>query len=557
MPHDNKSELAIAVPKDAGVVITSLYALMLEWMAINFYNICLACLFAYRLKKHRATSQVTSVWNKRWSLTDSMLDLYLSIKKQHWKGWTLYVGILVLLGVLVFQIALSILVPQMLLLDTAAPVNPARVVIFDQPGEETSDNVRQFQLKVPAALRAASVARVAPAKLWEKVKVTNPEDLGETEEGEKIQQIKYGYTIWGTDLGLQNATSLLLSVTGACTTEYGWLVNSSESSGVDTYQLFNNPDFEMEFSSSDSQVPLAFFQINNAENDPAQRNISWAMIVNSVGRFSYSEGTDPLYRTGPARNTTPPYKVLPKRPILSCWESDTWSYKGQDGSVYGLSNTDKELSKLFLPEPLSDLLILEHLVPRIVTIGTQLTYSALQSSVATIGGIFDAESSSFFEDFRQLVRATYIATANTLGESTLHPPMDDAGRSGGQRNIAANEDNKPRDGAGKFVIFTPDVATLSVTALAVIPTLAVVIYALKTYLLAKPLKVVNALDAGVLHDTIISTHPEARPTAKSMDSWALHGKRDREEKAQEALLEPKGKDGGAVRVESRPVSTAV
>jgi len=563
MPYQNGTQAAVAVPKGVGVVITSLCTLLLEWIAINSYHVGLACWFAYFLHRHkRATTPVTSIWNKRWSLTDSILDLYFMIRKRRWEGVKLYLGVMSLFAVLAFQIALSVIVPKFLLLDSAAPANPNRVVILFTESDLSSDRVKEFQLRVPSALRAASIARAAPEELKKKVTITLPESLGETENGDQILQIKYSYTVSGTDMGLQTATSLLLSVTGACTTEYSWLVASTNSQGIDynAYQFFNNPNpqYTYNFSAADSLVPVAFFVLDELTTEKPPRNVSWALGISSVGRFSYSEGKDPLYRTGPllknGSDGAPQYVVLPKRPILSCWEEDTWTYEGQEGSVSGLNNSDSELPTLFLPEPISDILLVEHMVPRIVTLGTQLTYSALQSSVTALGGIIDAESNSFLGDFQQLVLASYISTANALSESTLFPPTDDKGLSGGQRNLAVDEKNNPRDGAGKFVVFTSDVVTFRVAALTAVPVIALLVSALKTILLARPLKIVNALDAAVLHNTVISSYPKARPTAKSMDLWLLEGKRCRDEIAQEEGLLEKVRKGGGVRIEIRPVN---
>jgi hypothetical protein len=212
---------AIAAPIKVGGIITSVYTLLVEWMIVNLYGIGLALWLAFLLKRHNPTSVVISTWNKRTTLLNSIFGIYFAIKERKWNSRRLYVGFFVLQLVLVAQLALSIIFPTFIQLGSAAPVNPKRVVILGAPGDESSDQVRQFQLKVPGALRAGSIARVAPEKLREKVKVPRPETLGQTEDGEDILRINYGYTVYGTDMGLQNASSLRLEVTGACTTEYG------------------------------------------------------------------------------------------------------------------------------------------------------------------------------------------------------------------------------------------------------------------------------------------------------------------------------------------------
>lgn len=131
-------------------------------------------------------------------------------------------------------------------------------------------------------------------------------------------------------------------------------------------------------------------------------NTSFAIAVSSVGRLSYTAGTDPLYTTGASRRTDsgPQYEVKPKRPILSCWQNDVWFNKDRQGSIVELST----LPGLNMPEKLATLFFEGFLgVPVIGTMGSRLGNRAIQSSATNVEEIFDAGNSSMERDLHYLV----------------------------------------------------------------------------------------------------------------------------------------------------------
>jgi len=177
--------------------------------------------------------------------------------------------------------------------------------------------------------------------------------------------------------------------------------------------------------------------------------------------------------------------------------------------------------------------------PRIVSIGRLLGLSALLSSTTSIGNIFDAASSSAFSDLRRLVLAAYIATTNTLTDLTLYP--DDApGRGNGAANLAIDEGGHVKPGVAEFVVWSPDITTLSVKAIIIIPALSIVFWLLALGLLRwTPLKSVNALDATVLQKEL-DKHGAQLTKRGTWASSMYRGPKDEEATEQILVESPAG-----------------
>ncbi|ORY70338.1 uncharacterized protein BCR38DRAFT_481472 [Pseudomassariella vexata] len=236
--------------------------------------------------------------------------------------------------------------------------------------------------------------------------------------------------------------------------------------------------------------------------------MSWAAYISSVDRLSYSPGTDPLYLTKKDRYY---HRVKAGRPALSCWEvnqvNDLFTEQPQaDWSLNGRSSTILNLNEdLGIPKSLAAIFVRYLGIPKVVNIGILLGQSALASSQFALGSLLDAGTSNMSQDLHRLILTSYIATTNTLTDTTLYPHDDIP-------NQALGKDQKPKPNVGDFVVFTPDVATLSVKNLAIIPVFSVLL-AVTAFVLLKwtPLRSVKALDAVVLHHTLKEKYPEAWP----------------------------------------------
>jgi len=142
----------------------------------------------------------------------------------------------------------------------------------------------------------------------------------------------------------------------------------------------------------------------------------------------------------------------------------------------------------------------------IFTLGSYLRASSLKSASTADSDLFDANSSSIFNDLQRLVFASYIATVNTLTETTLYPPHDNF------LNDATYNGNL-LDGAAEFVIFSNDVVTLSVRSLIIIPTLAVSLWVIFLVLMFLPIpgKLVAGLSSTRKANQNLEKHKPEQP----------------------------------------------
>ena len=143
----------------------------------------------------------------------------------------------------------------------------------------------------------------------------------------------------------------------------------------------------------------------------------------------------------------------------------------------------------------------------IYLLGTYLQVSALKSSVTALSNILDANSSSIYSDLERLVYASYIATVNCLTETTLFPPAN------GFLNAVA-PGGILLDGTSSFVIYSTDIATLSVRTLIIIPTIAVGLWIVSISLLLVPMTRKTI--------TVLNPPPEEIDAADTKESRAMN-----------------------------------
>lgn len=511
LPIEGGTRDAISVPDDVAAHLVSAFTLMITSMVVNLWAIVFALAFTHMLRRDRVHHMSTSLWNKRGSLTDSFLEIMFPDSRSHWRQWWVYPVIFVIITCWLAQNVLSIIIPPYIVISNAAPVNPTSLFAPSSNSLTPSSQARLFSLDVPSALRAVGSAQIASSSVLSKVSLRSTV-LDVTPLGDPILQITYSYNVTGTDLGLQHYPTLLLSVTGACTTEYNWLLSSSASAGYtnDTYALFGNPNRTLSLSLYDGASPVGYFYTGERSDTPG--NITWAAFLSTLDRVSFSPSSDPFYYTGGTRDPSlagTRYVVRPRRPVLSCWQMDEWRYRGRKSTIVGLNST--MLPGLELSEGMQLVLARYLGTPKVVDIGRQLGLAALVSSTTALGSVFDAGGSSGFKDLERLVVAAYVATTNTLVDLTLYP-RDVEERKTAEGNLVLGEDGMVKEGVADFVVWSAGVATLSVKAVIIIPVLGFVFWGLALALLKwTPLRSVNALDAVVLHKTLVETHPEARP----------------------------------------------
>jgi len=503
MPTAHGSSDAIAVEAWVGHELNSAYTFLLEQIVLLAWGGIVLIAVLASMKKYKHDHPSRSIYTKIWDQRSSPFGmLKLTIKhfmKPNLSRWLILVWLALALAFLVMKYTIPIVFARYIIIDNAAPVASEAIYVPTYANVNDTMDPRQFleiyALEVPSVLRAAgSVDSVNSTGLME-VSVDEPEVLPDQGNGTGLR-MDYRYKVTGLDFGLQRYPDLILNVEGSCTTEYTWLKsslspnNSDSTVNVDIYNLWGNPGNGAQVSLDDGSFPVASFYINPVVGDPPS-NFSWAAIVSSIDRQTLFPGTDPWYLTEQVTTDNPKgYQVRARRPALSCWQNDVWSYRGYNSTAIGLNST--MLPGLDLPIVLQG--VFSHFLgqPKIVTLGSRLGASALKSASSSLGGYFNASSASVYADLERLVFASYIATVNTLTDTTLFPTDSGIGN-----EVVDPATLLPFAGVDAFVIWSSNVVTLSVKALIIIPVLAAVLWMVFIGVLLLPIPMFSPLTVTV------------------------------------------------------------
>ncbi|RFU77739.1 hypothetical protein TARUN_4518 [Trichoderma arundinaceum] len=523
-PTDHGPQDAFSVPTWVANQLNSAYAIIVSMLMVEVWIIITAFVLFFFLKWQMRQSKgntlhpvVPILWNNRGALDGSFMELSKYIKRENARPWV-FVLLLLVLAAWVAQAAVSIVVPPLIILSNAAPVNPDTVYFASKDQPTNAKLTAAFALEVPVALRAAG--NIESSSDLDKRVAVDSENLGNDSDGNQILRTNYSYNVTGVDFGLQKYPDLKLYVTGSCTTDYGRLrkrgrvvVNHSDSSvdiyAVDTYDtdgellkislLYNGPP------------PIAYFFPGALTKGTLEgSNTTWSAIISSVNRTSFSPSNDPWYLTQEwlGLSMGAAYMVTPHRPVLSCWEENIWSYKGRNSTGLAL-NTDYlpglELSngvqKIFNSFASRNLSMIAHM-------GQHLGSFALQSgltSQSSVDGdtIFDAGSSSIQRDLQRIARIAFIATCSILTDSTLYP----ADAYSQADNAITSQDN-----ARDFVVRSPNVSALSLKVIIALPSALLGSWLFVAVLLfATPVRLVRGLDSSSMFTFIQAQLPGFNP----------------------------------------------
>ncbi|KAE8449596.1 hypothetical protein EG329_007926 [Mollisiaceae sp. DMI_Dod_QoI] len=536
-PIGNTTRDAIAVSSSSGLTLVSLYTLMVKvaigqiWTAIVFLGA------AYFIRKNPTCNRAAAtagVYNASASQTSVIMLLISYLKPMGGEIW--YPILWAVLAVLAIAgtSAASILIPKLLVIGHAAPVNPSAVyypgnLLNDEALPNNTTLARAFALTVPYFLRAAGQGELTPRNsiVVEQENSTDP----------NFVRINYNYNVTAAEFGLQHAPGLIFYANGSCYTEYGWLTNSTETGGIstDTYSRWNDSSKQVKVSGNDGGPPFAIFAGNSQITNPGIGNVSYSIVASSAGRPSYTASNDPWYLTTLFNNTFNnqiglDFLVESGRPALSCWESDIFTYQGKKADEFSLTTfnlapfaSPNNVTPPFLTDVIQSLMT----YPIIVQVGIGLGRSNLKSATSSaLGHAFNAGTSSIFQDLEFLVMASYVATKNMFVETTRFPltgrdDIPDVARTP-TTDSSFNNSNPLRNGTGDFVITDPGIATLSIQVLIAIPVAmaaAVGAVFLLKYLPSQ-WRVSHALNATVLYSHL---HEREEEKVGKDENWNREG----------------------------------
>lgn len=398
---------------------------------------------------------------------------------RNWWDFTygIIVGILAI-SIYVGSIVVGIIGPTLIQIGNVAPVRPS-TVFYPRFPTTAEENLQNFGLLAPSALRAIGSVESANRAIRSQVDISLSTLDGATPDGIR-QQLEYTYKLSGVDLGLQHASSLQLSVSGSCYTEYGWIVQDANDTEVYVLypELGNNDGTlaqrRMPVSHSLADIRnaprAAFITHPHAKDQLAQNsNVSFAVLIASAHRASISKSSDPWYATETRPTDDPSLPAAPynatewmklRRPVLSCFEHNLWTYGDPDSPPANSVLALDKLPGINLPDAIHNVLANAFSVPMVVTLGNAIGDSALRSRTTSPRGVIDAAKSSIKSDMERLVMAAYIASVNVFSGTVSF-----TSGTGGYPNVLEGEDGEPAPGAADIVVNSSDVQTFSMVGL--------------------------------------------------------------------------------------------
>lgn len=483
-PEKGKLVYSIAVEKSTGTFIVAGYSILLTLLFSAFWTLITAAVmkFAGNPDTNR-TVGLTGFLNAREPWTASKFLLGYVIHGERNKLW----GITLLtlsLAMYYGGIAVGVVVPGMMLIGNGVPPSPDSIFFPRNPPQFTDAEKSRLQsLQAPAAMRAAGSVEAADVTLRHRVSISDPINGGiaMNDAAKPIITYTYSYEVSAWDFNIQHAPSLQQNVEGSCTTEYGWLKSSTQER--DTYKLWNLDSQRVAITKSGEDTdgpPYAVIESHpDSESMTENGNYSFAIVPHTANHRSFFPSSDPWYSaTSAPQNTSSDgaYRVLSGRPVLSCWQTSSWSFNGKTvDSIFKFS----DLPGLDLPDRWEDHMKLQLGAPRIVSLGRSLGRSILVSAATALQQNFDASVSSITKDLTRLILASFVSSRDIFRDSTMVVNVDVKDKN---TNMARDDNGNPASRVNQFVLSSGDVSTVSVVALASIPIILAVLYILQAAL---------------------------------------------------------------------------
>ncbi|KAG0634672.1 hypothetical protein HOY80DRAFT_1140492 [Tuber brumale] len=335
----------------------------------------------------------------------------------------------------------------------APPVKAAtpspNVAKYSRWDDDSATFVKSNSLNAPSVLRALRSIDARDVTVRKRVNLqkVNPPSRRANEPSAGID---YDYNVTGVDMGLRTEPKLRLHVIGSCQTNYTWLENSTNAG--DYYRLFGGDEFYLaKLQPEVESPPTVNLEVNQKDIDSGSDRISFAMIVNTGGRSSYTSGEDPWYFTELTGGKSIPYQIRRERPVLSCLEKSRWHLNGKDVETSKLET----LPGLTLHKPSIGLFKMEFAMPRMVSLVWLAGPSALKSAsfAPAPSFILDAGASNIVKDLERLVLASWVSSGNFLRDTTTYTPNDMVNFAKGEKTSVEDFAAKPVPKSGDVSIF--------------------------------------------------------------------------------------------------------
>ncbi|KAI1158471.1 hypothetical protein F5B18DRAFT_85289 [Nemania serpens] len=470
-PTDSGNVWAIAVSSRSGALITAALSVVLLVIFMCLWKLAcfIALLYPGSPTRSRYVALVT-IWNSNdfWFAFWELVKYAIHFRSE--KGNLAYGLTFAICALAVFggSLALGIVGPSLVQIGNVAPVRPSTAYYPVSPAPaDSAGQLKNFGLRASSFLRALGSVEAAMVTKRSEVFIDEVRYLPPWNNTEQMYQLNYNYSLTGAELGLQHGAGLVLAVTGSCRTEYDWIAPSTDDT-IDLYNLWGNTAFQVPLDNNSIQnAPKAsFIQHPNAARQYVDSgNTSFAIVAWSAHRASISTSSNPWYATEDGNQGYSPvpfnasFWVKRRRPALSCWQHDKWSYGTQTvKSVYGL----KYLPGMKIKQVLLQVLQTAVNIPMLVTLGNASGDSALRSRTTSPNGVIDASASSIEADLERLLVGSFVATRNVFVDATMFAS------DGTWKNIFRSANGEPAPGAGDFVVTSPNIQTFSLVGIIVL-----------------------------------------------------------------------------------------
>ncbi|KAF8466033.1 hypothetical protein BDZ91DRAFT_849141 [Kalaharituber pfeilii] len=418
---------------------------------------------------------------------------------------TLAITIAVLIlavGVFVGGIVAGIFLPNSFVLGTAAPANPNTVYYFNSSVDRGSLSAEEsgtlYYIATGAAARAVALVDSGNAKeeIMDAVNYTAINVLPPSDRhNESNYKLQYSMKVKGRDMGLQYAGDLVVTIDGICQFMYDWDILHSSNDYTNTtanvtWRLWPNDSKYVEGNHTMHEMQkiptAAFYSPTLREGIQLRQEAAYqfVMVPEMWGVKTDVVSKDPWYFTDPkdgGHSTT----VNFRRPPLQCWETQTWSYRGWNGTFVDVR--ENRIPQLHLSKGIMTLLewhfdwssskngmgsSLLHLLAKTLAPTCLDAVRRMENLGYLNVGVSSAQS-----DIERLVQATFIMTKNlfrgTLLDYGVWMESGAVTLPGNTDNVLRSEDGKSLFSADDFIVHTQQVAAFRLEAVAAIPAVLV------------------------------------------------------------------------------------
>ena len=487
VPTEDGDVWAMAFSNSAATILAAALTIFITTACLSLWTtVCFIALYFSKSMSWGRYIAFVTLWNSNdpWFAFRHMASNSMAVWRQKgnrrdaWYNFTIaFIAFVIFFGAL----AAGIVGPSYLEVGNFAPVRPSMVYYPAPQRQDDNEGLfRRFRLLASTGRRAIGVAYGASELSNSKVELS-----GTASEG-----LNYKFKINGVDFSLQHLNELSVTVEGSCKTAPEWydeeLSTEDYNPNTDPHRFWGNdsyaifiPHYKDEVRTSRSPRLYVLNHPEVAQQFETDDKMRFALGVDSVHHQSYTRSSDPWYTTeqvppkeensaddddNSENNEEPPtdeeglpdFHVKRGRPMLDCWERNTWAYKGRDIGTFRHLNGPGSLDGPDIPPSVLQVFS-DWFTEPTVSFATLLAGdSALLCGTTGTFGMIDANDCSVDKDVGFLVHAAHESIRSAFTNTILF-------RNTGNHPNAFRQDGggAPVPAASQIVVSGPEVRAFS------------------------------------------------------------------------------------------------